>query len=82
MPPITAFAIGAHPDDIEFMMAGTLLRLKDLGAAIHMWNLANGSCGTAVHTKDEIVRLRAEEARASALAGAVRRGLDPALAAG
>jgi LmbE family N-acetylglucosaminyl deacetylase len=68
---LTALAIGAHPDDIEFMMAGTLLRLKDLGAAIHMWNLANGSCGTVVHTKDEIVRLRADEARASAqMAGA------------
>jgi LmbE family N-acetylglucosaminyl deacetylase len=63
---LTAFAIGAHPDDIEFMMAGTLLRLKDAGAAIHMWNLANGCYGTSVHSKDEIVRLRAEEARASA----------------
>jgi LmbE family N-acetylglucosaminyl deacetylase len=74
---VTALAIGAHPDDIEFMMAGTLLRLRDLGAEIHMWNLANGSCGTAVHTKAEIVRLRAEEARASAkLAGAT---IHPAL---
>src|SRR5579859_6101684 len=72
MPDLTALAIGAHPDDIEFMMAGTLLRLKDLGAVIHMWNLANGSCGTASHTKDEIVRLRAGEARASAeSAGAI-----------
>ncbi len=75
---LTAMAIGAHPDDIEFVMAGTLLRLKDAGAAIHMWNLANGSCGTAVHSKDEIVRLRAAEARASAeAAGAV---VHPALA--
>ena len=75
---LTAMAIGAHPDDIEFMMAGTLLRLKDAGAAIHMWNLANGSCGTAVHPKDEIVRLRAAEAQASAeLAGAT---IHPALA--
>ena len=24
-------ALAAHPDDIEFMMAGTLLRLRDLG---------------------------------------------------
>ena len=27
-------AIAAHPDDIEFMMAGTLLRLKDAGCEI------------------------------------------------
>lgn len=77
MPPLTAFAIGAHPDDIEFMMAGTLLRLRDLGAAIHMWNLANGSCGSAVHTRDEIVRLRAAEARASAQAASAT--IHPAL---
>ena len=53
------------------MMAGTLLMLKEVGAEIHMWNLANGYCGTAVHTRDEIIRLRWEEAQASArVAGA------------
>ncbi len=72
IPPLTALAIAAHPDDIEFMMAGTLLALKQAGAAIHMWNLANGSCGTAIHDRDEIVRLRWDEARASArAAGAI-----------
>lgn len=64
-------AVAAHPDDIEFMMAGTLLRLKDAGGEIHMWNLANGHCGTARHAREEIIRLRAAEAEASArLAGA------------
>jgi LmbE family N-acetylglucosaminyl deacetylase len=70
--PVAVLAAAAHPDDIEFMMAGTLLRLKDAGAEIHMWNLANGHCGTACHSREEIIRLRASEARASALqAGAV-----------
>jgi LmbE family N-acetylglucosaminyl deacetylase len=65
-------ATAAHPDDIEFMFAGTLLRLRDAGAEIHFWNLANGSCGTATHSREEIIRLRAAEAQASArLAGAV-----------
>jgi LmbE family N-acetylglucosaminyl deacetylase len=65
-------AAAAHPDDIEFMMAGTLLRLKEAGAEIHMWNLASGHCGTVRHARDTIVRIRAEEARASAgKAGAV-----------
>jgi LmbE family N-acetylglucosaminyl deacetylase len=59
-------AIGAHPDDIEFMMAGTLLLLKQAGAEIHMWNLANGCCGTVMHEREEIVRLRQAEAGASA----------------
>jgi len=68
---LVAFAIGAHPDDIEFMMAGTLLLLKAAGAEIHMWNLANGNCGTAEYTSDEITLLRAQEARDSAaVAGA------------
>ena len=66
-----AMAIGAHPDDIEFTMAGTLLLLKQAGASIHMWNLATGHCGTAVHERDDIVRLRAAEAGAAArIAGA------------
>jgi LmbE family N-acetylglucosaminyl deacetylase len=68
--PVVLAAV-AHPDDIEFMMAGTLLLLKAAGAQIHMWNLANGSCGTVRHDKDEIVRLRAQEAQdAARVAGA------------
>jgi N-acetylglucosamine malate deacetylase 1 len=70
-PPVV-LAAAAHPDDIEFMMAGTLLKLKNAGAEIHMWNLANGHCGTVRHSREEIIRLRAAEARDSArLAGAV-----------
>ncbi len=66
-----ALAVCAHPDDIEFMMAGTLLRLRDAGARIHMWNLANGHCGTVRYSREEIIRLRAAEAAESArLAGA------------
>lgn len=69
--PKVAFAIGAHPDDIEFAMAGTLLKLKDAGYEIHMMNLANGCCGTSHLSKEEIVRIRAAEASAAAhLAGA------------
>jgi LmbE family N-acetylglucosaminyl deacetylase len=64
-------AIAAHPDDIEFTMAGTLLLLKQTGAEIHMCNLANGHCGTAVYGRDEIIRLRGAEAQASGrIAGA------------
>ncbi|MGD0088409.1 MAG: PIG-L family deacetylase [Planctomycetota bacterium] len=71
-PKPVVLAIAAHPDDIEFMFAGTLLRLRNAGAEIHFWNLANGSCGTATHSREEIIRLRGAEAQASArLAGAV-----------
>jgi LmbE family N-acetylglucosaminyl deacetylase len=65
-----ALAAAAHPDDIEFMMAGTLLRLKDAGCEIHLWNLANGCCGSATLSREEAAAVRWEEAQASAsLAG-------------
>lgn len=69
-PPV-ALAVAAHPDDIEFCFAGTLLLLKDAGCEIHMWNLARGDCGSRTTDAAETARIRLEEARASAgLAGA------------
>jgi len=61
-----AMAVAAHPDDIEFMMAGTLLALADAGYELHCMNVANGSCGTADRDRDAIVAVRGEEARLSA----------------
>lgn len=61
-----AFAIAAHPDDIEFIMAGTLILLGQAGYELHYMNIANGSCGTATHTKQEIVKIRGGEARSAA----------------
>lgn len=71
MAPQVAMALAAHPDDIEFMMAGTLLRLKDAGMIIHMWNLADGCCGSTTLDGDTTARIRWEEAVNSAkIAGA------------
>jgi LmbE family N-acetylglucosaminyl deacetylase len=68
----TAFAVAAHPDDIEFVMAGTLLRLRDVGYEIHYLNIANGCCGSAEHDATTAARIRNEEARAACeLVGAV-----------
>jgi len=68
---IVALAVGAHPDDIEFLMAGTLLLLKNTGAEIHLWNMARGDCGSDTLDAEEIARVRFEEAQASAdVAGA------------
>lgn len=67
-----ALAMGAHPDDIEFMMAGTLLLLGQAGLEIHLCNLANGCYGSEVYSKEEAARVRTLEAQAAArLAGAV-----------
>lgn len=56
-----AFAIGAHPDDIEFMMAGTLLLLKQADWELHYMTIANGSCGSAVHDAVMAARIRRGE---------------------
>lgn len=67
-----AFAIAAHPDDIEFMMAGTLIRLGQAGYELHYMNLASGSCGTLEYDLETIVAIRRQEAmQAAALIGAI-----------
>jgi LmbE family N-acetylglucosaminyl deacetylase len=58
----SALAIAAHPDDIEFLMAGTLMLLRERGYQIHYFNLANGCYGTTKYSKEEIIRIRREEA--------------------
>lgn len=65
-------AAAAHPDDIEFCFAGTLLLLKQAGCQIHMWSLANGCCGAMDRSREAIASVRWEESCASAaVAGAV-----------
>jgi LmbE family N-acetylglucosaminyl deacetylase len=59
------FAIAAHPDDIEFMMGGTLILLGRAGCELHMMNICNGSCGTAYEDRETIIARRTEEARQS-----------------
>ena len=39
----SVLAIFAHPDDIEFRAAGTLLLLKQRGWEVHYCNLSNGN---------------------------------------
>jgi len=60
-------AVAAHPDDIEFMMAGTLLLLKEKNCNLHYFNIANGCCGTDSVSKEDIIRIRADEGRAAAI---------------
>ena len=70
-----AFAISAHPDDIEFMMAGTLLLLKQAGYEIHYMTVATGSCGTTQYDVEAIVKMRRRESiNAADFAGAVYHG--------
>jgi LmbE family N-acetylglucosaminyl deacetylase len=61
-----AIAIAAHPDDIELMMAGTLLLLKKQGYEIHYLNLSSGNVGTTEYDTETIKIMRLKEAQKSA----------------
>jgi LmbE family N-acetylglucosaminyl deacetylase len=61
-----AIAIGAHPDDIEFYMAGTLLLLKRAGWETHYLNVANGNCGSVEYDSATAKSIRATEAKQAA----------------
>jgi LmbE family N-acetylglucosaminyl deacetylase len=62
-----ALAVLAHPDDAEFLCAGTLLRLvRERGWRVHVATMTPGDCGSAEHTAEEIARVRRGEAAAAA----------------
>ena len=65
IPPRTAMAIGAHPDDIEFMMAGTLLLLRQAGFEIHCMTVASGNCGSVQLDGGATATTRRKESQAA-----------------
>lgn len=44
--PVDVLAFGAHPDDLELAMGGTLLRLKSLGYRVGMVDMTRGERGS------------------------------------
>lgn len=63
---MTVLAICCHPDDMEMMMGGTVLLLKQAGCAVHTINVANGCAGSVDLRPSEIAAVRKREAEASA----------------
>lgn len=65
------FAVAAHPDDIEFVMAGTMMLLQEAGYELHYMNIANGCCGSTETDAATTARIRREESvRAAEYLGA------------
>jgi LmbE family N-acetylglucosaminyl deacetylase len=64
--PIRILALHAHPDDVEFQCAGTLVLLREAGCAVTIATMTPGDCGSAEHDAESIAAIRREEARASA----------------
>ena len=59
-------AIHAHPDDLEILAAGTLLKLREAGCDISMVTMTPGDKGSAEHDAIEIAEIRRGEAKAAA----------------
>ncbi len=62
----TVLAVMAHPDDIEFTSAGTLILLHRAGWYAHMATMTPGDLGSSSLPRSEISRVRRREAEASA----------------
>jgi LmbE family N-acetylglucosaminyl deacetylase len=61
-----AMAVVAHPDDIEFMMAGTLLLLKKAGYETHYMNVSRGNCGSIEYDSATTAKVRLKEGKRAA----------------
>ena len=59
-------ALMAHPDDIEFTCAGTLVLLRRAGWDVHLATMTAGDLGSATLSRAAIARIRKKEAAASA----------------
>ena len=60
------FGIGTHPDDVEFIMAGTLALLKKKGHKITIASIGSGDMGSVEYNPADLSRKRYSEAKASA----------------
>jgi LmbE family N-acetylglucosaminyl deacetylase len=63
---VRVLAVGAHPDDLVILCAGTLARYAADGHAVAMVDVTRGDRGSFVHTAEEIAAIRARESRAAA----------------
>lgn len=59
-------AVGAHPDDLELLCAGTLAKYSKQGHTVIMAYMCNGNKGHFTIPPEELASIRAEEAKKSA----------------
>ena len=63
---LRVLAAGAHPDDIEICCAGTLARYVEEGHKAFISITCRGNAGTLDASAEEIVKIRAKEAKKAA----------------
>lgn len=59
---LNVLAVFAHPDDAEFLAAGTLAHLARRGHKTHIVTMTAGDCGSTVLPPAKIARIRRKEA--------------------
>lgn len=59
-------AVGAHPDDLEILCAGTLAKYRARGDDVVMCHVAVGDKGHFIIPPDELTKIRRAEAKAAA----------------
>ena len=57
----SVLAVAAHPDDIEFLMSGTLMLLGKAGYELHYMNISSGDCGSTEHENAVVRQIRRQE---------------------
>jgi len=62
----TVLAVGAHPDDVEILCAGTLALLHTEGWRVECATMTPGDCGSTTRTRADISAIRKKEAASSA----------------
>jgi LmbE family N-acetylglucosaminyl deacetylase len=66
LPAQSVLALFAHPDDAEFLCAGTLVHLAARGLKIHIATMTAGDCGSTTLSATKIAKIRRGEARRAA----------------
>jgi LmbE family N-acetylglucosaminyl deacetylase len=68
LPPQRALVIAAHPDDIEFVVAGTAAKWVQAGTRVQYVVVTSGDAGSHQPgiTREELARIREKEQRAAA----------------
>jgi N-acetylglucosamine malate deacetylase 1 len=59
---MNVLALFAHPDDAEFLVAGTLALLAERGAKVSIVTMTAGDCGSTVLPAAKMTRIRRREA--------------------
>jgi len=60
-------AVVSHPDDAEFLCAGTLALLSRVGWEVHITTMTAGDCGSKELSKEKISAIRKQEATNAAM---------------